>query len=402
MAIEYNKGQKIALKDASIWYKRRDEILFKIVGPAGTGKTTIVFGLINMMGLDARTEVLFMTYVGKATLPLRKSGLLARTIHSTCYYREEDYVLNADGTPMILPNGRYKKKGVFKKKDSLPPNIKLLVVDEAGMVPEKMMQDILSFGIPVIALGDKDQLPPVFGRSVMLERPNAALNEIVRQKAGDPIIFISDLARKGDEIPLGKYGPRCFVVDETILRKPQIYVNPDIVLCGTNKTRDNINRIVREQIKGFDTPMPQFGDKMVCRKNNWDIEIDDIALINGLFGHVVNRYDETFNGNKVNIDFKPECLNEWYEDIPLDFEYLNLPYQERKDYGMWTNGNLFEYGYGSTVHLAQGSQYGYVMMIEEVMGDPVFQKKLLYTGITRAQHTIVLVRRKKRNQSFFF
>lgn len=404
MGLHFNKGQKRALKLAKEWYKHQLKQLFKIVGYAGTGKTTIVFSLIEELKLDPRKEVLFVTYVGKATLPLRKQKLLAKTIHSAFYYREEDYVIGPDGQPIILPNGRRKKHGVFKLKECINPNIKLIVVDEAGMVPKKMSDDILSFGIPVIALGDKGQLPPVFGKSNLLDNPDVVLDEIVRQKSGDPIIYLATRARMGLDIPLGKYGDRCFVVDSTILRRPEIYTKPSMVLCAKNKTRDNINRIVREQIKHFDTPMPQFGDKLVCRKNNWDEEIDDIALINGLFGYVTNVYDDTFNNKALNIDFMPECLpNQWYEYIPIDYRYLTMDYKERKDYNsMYAYGNLFEYGYASTVHLAQGSQYPYVMMIEEIIGDKNFQKKWLYTGITRAENTLVIVRPQNKVKSFFF
>ena len=271
------------------------------------------------------------------------------------------------------------------------------------MVPARMCKDILSFGVPTMVLGDRGQLPPIFGESLFLQNPDVSLDEIVRQKEGDPIIYLSYLARTGQDIPLGKYGDRCFVVDTDLLRYPKIYTKPDMVLCGKNKTRENINNTVRYNIKHYDTEIPQFGEKLVCRKNNWDIEIDDIALINGLFGNVINTYEDSFNGRSLNIDFKPECLNDWYEDVSLDYEYLTMDYKDRKNYGMYTNGNLFEYGYASTVHLAQGSQYGYVLFIEEVMGNAKFQKRFNYTGITRAKNTLVMVRPKqRRNQSFFF
>lgn len=75
--------------------------------------------------------MLFLSYVGKATLPLRQRGLPAKTIHSACYRREEELILDEFGKPIILPTGRYKKSGKFVLKEHLPKNIKLLVVDEA-------------------------------------------------------------------------------------------------------------------------------------------------------------------------------------------------------------------------------------------------------------------------------
>ena len=248
------------------------------------------------------------------------------------------------------------------------------------------------------------QLPPVFGKSELLKSPDVILTEIMRQKEGDPILLLASLARKGEDIPLGKYSDRCYVVDDTILKRPKIYTKPSIVLCGKNKTRENINNIVRTQIKHFDTDMPHVGDKLVCRKNNWDEEIGDIALINGLFGYVTNLYEDSFRNGSIDIDFMPECLpDEWFESIPLDYKYLNMSHEEKKEYNtMYSQSNIFEYGYASTVHLAQGSQYPYVMMIEETLGDQSFQNRWMYTGITRAQDSLVIVRPKLKAKSFFF
>src|SRR5574344_256983 len=400
--IEFNKGQTIALKKSTIWYNKADRQVFELAGKAGTGKTTVIHSLIDNIGLDIKTEVLFITFVGKATLPLRMNGLNAKTIHSVIYEQRLVYDLNPDGTPIFLSNGKIKKTFKFVKRANLDPRIKLIVIDERGMVSDSMFRDILSFGIPVIAVGDADhQLPPLFSAPIHVV-PDAILDEIVRQKAGDPIIYLADLATKGIDIHTGKYSDRCFVIDNEYSHYTKLYKKPELILCGKNKTREKINNLVRYDIRKHRTPYPEFGDKMVCRKNNWSLEIDDIALINGLFGHVLNTYEESFNGVKMNIDFKPECIHKYFNDIPLDYEYLSMSYEDKKKYNMmYTNGNIFEFGYAATVHLTQGSQYGYVLLMEEQMGDFNFQKRWLYTGITRAKDTLVIVKKKKKKKWIF-
>ena len=394
------KGQKSALAKAKKWYLNDKDQVFKIQGLAGTGKTTIVFALINELRISLE-DVLFVTYVGKATLPLRQNGLSAKTLHSTCYVRSSDYVLDEFGKPILLPSGRYKKKSTFVLKDSLPSNIKLIVLDEAPMSPKNMTDDLKSFGKKIIALGDKMQLPPVFGKSDILDNPDVNLTEIMRQKEGDPIIYLSMMARRGIDIPYGKYGERCFVVDDTILRNKEIYLRPDIIICGKNKTREKINNIIRYDIKHIKTEFPTFGEKLVCRKNNWDLEIDDIALINGLFGYVTNIDKESFNGNTFNIDFMPECLpGKWFEQVSANYRYLTAPIGDKPN-SMYLNGNSFEFGNASTCHLAQGSQYGYVLGLVETMGNEEFQKRFTYTMITRAIHTLVLVKKRKPVRQFF-
>lgn len=402
MSIELTKGQYKAIKKGKTWYNNRTKQCFEISGKAGTGKTTVVFTLMQELGISIE-NVLFVTYIGKATLPLRMNGLHAKTIHSACYDVQRRKLLDADGMPIILPNGNIKYKMQFVKRESLSPKIKLIVVDEAGMVPKSMAKDLKSFGLPIITLGDKRQLDPVFGKPYFLRNPDVDLTEIMRQAKGDPIIYLADLAERGVNIECGKYGSRCFVTDESLLKYQQIYTKSDIILCSKNKTREKINNIIRYDINRYDSYLPVLGEKMVCRKNNWDENIGEISLINGLFGYVVNTYYETYNGDTMKIDFMPECIRDWFEYVPIDLEYLKATHEEKKQINtMFPKGNLFEYGYSCTVHLSQGSQYGYVLLIDEPMGDNEFMKKVRYTGITRAKNTLVMVKKQKKiKQSFF-
>ena len=92
---------------------------------------------------------------------------------------------------------------------------------------------------------DHRQCKPIFGESELVRNPDVILDEIMRQKEGDPIIYLSMMARRGIDIPYGKYGERCFVVDDTILRNKEIYLRPDIIICGKNKTREKIINTIR-------------------------------------------------------------------------------------------------------------------------------------------------------------
>ena len=154
MNITLTDGQSNAFKKGKKWYKKQNKQVFRIAGYAGTGKSTIVFALIEELGLNPMKDVLFLTYVGKATLPLRKNGLPAKTIHSALYERKVKKVRDDEGHVILDDNGKPLTKAKFVLKDEIGHNIKLIVVDEAGMVPASMSDDIESFGIPVIYLGD--------------------------------------------------------------------------------------------------------------------------------------------------------------------------------------------------------------------------------------------------------
>lgn len=147
MGIILTDEQEACAKKGVKWFKRGYKQTFEISGPAGTGKTTIVKYIIELLGLNMY-EVLFVAYVGKAALQLTRSGVNGKTIHSTIY----DFQLETkkvDGVP-VMKNGKPVKFPKFSLKNSLGPHIKLIVVDEGSMVSENIALDLESFGIPIL------------------------------------------------------------------------------------------------------------------------------------------------------------------------------------------------------------------------------------------------------------
>ena len=69
---------------------------------------------------------------------------------------------------IFLDNGKPKTKYVQLLKEKISKKIKAIVVDEGGTIPEKNAKDLLTFGVPVIVLGDLNQLPPPFGNPYFL------------------------------------------------------------------------------------------------------------------------------------------------------------------------------------------------------------------------------------------
>lgn len=387
MKIELTEQQKIARDKALQWWKTQDKQVFEISGIAGSGKTTIVYSIVEELGL-AHDNVLFMAYAGKATLALALKGNFAKTIHSTIYDLRKVPMVNELGE-VVKYNDRIVYRTEFVKKEELPSNIKLLVVDEAAMVPENIANDLLSFNVPIIALGDNNQLPPIFGKSFFLQSPDAILTEPMRQALDSPIIYLALKAIKGEYIKIGRYGDS-YVIKKDMLNDKML-ISSDVTICGRNKTRDEINNHVRYDILKRDKAYPVIGDKVICRKNNWSREIlDNIFLINGMIGYVEDIYIDTFDGNSLGIDFRPEFLQkEMFYNIPIDYKYITTPYEKR------TKGrsfyDLFEYAYAITVHIAQGSEYENVLIYNEQMGDRDFYKRWLYTALTRASNSLILV-----------
>ena len=143
------------------------------------------------------------------------------------------------------------------------------------------------------------------------------------------------------------------------------------------------------------------GDKVICRKNNRAETIcyNDfvIPLTNGMVGFIeaFDLHSYNISSKNIRVDFRPEFLEDTeFLDIDLNLEYILTEDQlvkERISNMYYSSGNLFEWGHVITCHLAQGSQYDNILVIDEKMGNKSFQKKWLYTAITRAKEGIVLV-----------
>lgn len=359
-----------------------------------THNTTLIRYFIESLNIKYE-DVLFVAFMGKAANQMARNGLPAKTIHSAIYECEETYVYDEKGKIVKKENGHPKTKISFRLKEKLPDNIKLIVVDEASMVETKMAKDLLSFNIPVIALGDLNQLPPVFGNSYFLKHPNVRLTQIMRQEEDNPIIWLSQQVLEGKPLKPGVYG-RSFVIKKEDLTEYH-FRSQDIILTGTNRLRYNINNFIRSEIKCIDKlEYPHVGEKVICRKNNWGLQVDgNIYLTNGTTGYVDKIYKSSFNGKTFKIDFKPDFTKESFKKIEFDYKHMYaIPGQEEQ-----TNADLykygiekFEYAYAITVFSSQGSQWPSVLYLhEDFMFDPEDKKKLMYTAITRASDTIGIV-----------
>lgn len=394
---ELNDGQENASKKFQYWYKHPESRVrpwFEISGPAGSGKTYVVKHIIERLGLTM-DDVVFIAYVGKAALALRLSGVNGRTVHSIIYRLEVVQAEDAEGNKLYRGGEPIYKK-IFVKVDQIPQNIKLIVVDEGGMIPETMGYDILSFNVPTLVLGDKHQLPPVMGKPIFLVNPDVCLTEIMRQAKGSPIIYLSQLAMHGIDIPFKDYGNGCRVIHRWELTDDDLRQS-DLIICGTNKMRDIINRYTRKHIFDIDSNTISVGDKLICRKNCWDILLDDsdIALTNGMVGYVVG-IDRNTKGKStsIKIDFKPEFTNQYFDKLEVNSKYPFMDYVSRKEVNPMYEGIVFEFGYCITCHLAQGSQADHVLIYDDMLGNTMsdYYKKWLYTAITRGKKEITLVR----------
>lgn len=398
MGIEFSNEQIYAIYDLENWWNSRNNQVFEISGSPGTGKTTLIMYFIEQLGLTL-DEVAFVAYTGKAATQMSRNGIPGRTIMSTIYNYERLPARDEDGKIIFTDNFKPKMVGKFVLKEKIGKKIKLIVVDEGGMVSEKIGADLLSFNIPVVVLGDLNQLPPVFGKPFFLKDPDVILTQIMRQKEGDPIIWLSQQILHGKKIGYGVYGKSAVISKHDLTDRH--FSQSDIVLTATNRLRWNVNQYYRESLKGYrNLEVPHIGEQVMCRKNNWNRCIDDgIYFTNGMTGFVDDIYKDTFNGKTMCMDFRPDFMTKSFRKVKFDYRHMYTPPSSLLDDNEQESNepeNIYldkiEYAYAITTHSSQGSQYPNVLFLkEDVMRDEETNRKLAYTAVTRAINSITIV-----------
>ena len=375
--------QEKALRKVIRWYydtSFNKNNLFTISGFAGCGKTWLTNVIINILGLPS-WSILIVTFTNKAADIVRRRGLQAATIHKTFYNIHKG------------PNGRY----YFKLKSSLPSSIKLIIIDEFSMVNDDFLNDIMSFGIYTIALGDTAQLPPVIGKNSILDdhdKVDAHLTQIVRQQKNSPILDLATMARNHETPAIGGYG-NCNVF---YMKDVKNILEYDVILCYKNETRFKLNNAIRLLLKRK-SKYPEKGDKLVCTKTNYFHKIDynDMPILSANGLPLIALEDARHKDNYIYLRYKPDFVS---DDLTYFATYCNTKIFEREKYKDMilletdeSHDNVVDIDYGFCVsyYKSQGGEYDNVLVIMEHDVPSHIYYKALYTAITRAKKKVDIV-----------
>ncbi len=375
--MEFSPEQDNALQAVAQWLAKGGSPIFRLFGYAGTGKTT----LARYFAEHVDGEVQFAAFTGKAAQVLRSKGASnARTLHSLIYRPKGEEAIEDEttGKTSISPTFSLNRQSPVAKAA-------LIVVDECSMVDEQLGRDLMTFGTPILVLGDPGQLPPISGGGFFTEQePDYLLTEIHRQAQDNPIIRLALDVREGRDIPYGDYGAARVISKSEVTQ--DLVLDADQVLVGTNRTRKRYNQRLRE-LKGFTAEYPQSGDKLVCLRND-----PAKGLLNGSLWKVMTSSKETVKPG-INLLIAPEdeepgrgvakikLLKAQFEDPDAE-----IPWQTKKRF------DDFDYGYALTTHKAQGSQWNNVVLFDESYAFRDTRERWLYTAITRAAEKLTIVR----------
>lgn len=384
--MQLSTDQELAITQLLAWHETENKPQYITLGGyAGTGKTTLISLLSEELNKkNKKISLAFCSYTGRATQNLKNKlkdnhTLTSKDIISTIHGLIYDPIENARGEIV-----GWEKKGDI--------DTDLIIADESSMIDENIWRDLLSYKVPIIAVGDHGQLPPINGKFNLMESPNILLNEIHRQEKNNPIIDVSIHARSSGEIPVkvfGKYVAKYSREDPYSQERSgellENYSKDKLILCGYNSTRTKLNKYIRQNL-GYETESPQSGDRVICLRNN-----TKKGIFNGMLGTIntLTKKDAQWYDAEIQMDdnVKPYTgliyAPQFGAQTPINFT-ANRKHAAK--------GDLFDFGYALTVHKAQGSQAEEVILFEERFKqmDDIMWRKWLYTGVTRAEKQLYI------------
>jgi UvrD-like helicase C-terminal domain/AAA domain len=324
----------------------------------------------------------------------------------------EEVCLACNPPPPVKREGPcYKCHGErFFRRSGLDRGYSLIVNDEASMTGDDMLRDLLSYRVPLLAVGDHGQLPPVKGTGSLMRSPDLRLEKIHRQAEGNPIIALSAYVREhgetSEDFMDGKHvsfmAKRDF--QKWIAAKfpaERLGFDPaasegilgTVLISWTNKQRVALNDQVREAL-GISGESPKKGEAMICLKNA-------APVYNGMRG--VLEYDAESTGSeqypqwKTTVNFVEDGVKE--ENVKMAeaqlFAEKTIDYDTAQEMGLSLSrlGRQYDFGYAMTCHKMQGSQAPEVAVLIEGMKSMTRDDRTrwIYTAVTRSADRLVCV-----------
>ncbi len=369
-----------------------------ITGGPGTGKTTIVRCILELLK-EQNKKVLLCAPTGRAAKRLSEtSGCEAKTIHRALEMNPTD------------------GEGIFHRNENNPLDVDVVIIDEMSMVDVSLFYHLLKAvrsTTTLVLVGDKDQLPSVGAGNVLRDIiaskkvKTTELKNIYRQGNDSLIITNAHLINSG-KMPLLDNSSKDFFYEvgsdlttnsETIVslvstRLPQYfgYKPSDIQVlapmkagpCGVDNLNKRLQMTLNPHYSGIEltTEFTKFhvGDKIMQTSNNYEMEYKKYeangtiqtgtGVFNGDIGYIT-RIEPNTHEVTVRFDDGKECI--------------------------YPKPDLFQItlAYAITIHKSQGSEFDCVV-IPIVPGAPIIiTRNLLYTAITRAKKTVVLIGSKQ-------
>lgn len=375
--------------------------LFILSGGPGTGKTTTINTIIRFFEREG-LDIFLAAPTGRAAKRMTEAtGYEARTIHR---------MLEINGAPSEDDKGTAR----FERNEEMPLEADVIIIDEMSMVDLSLFQSLLRAVTPgtrLILVGDVNQLPSVGAGQVLRDIMNAGcfpmviLQKIFRQAGESDIVVNAHRINQGQQITLGTKSKDFLFLernDANVIYKHIVqliqgnlpkYVNAtpfDIqVLTPMRKGAlgaIELNKILQQYLNPPASDKKEHqsgetiyreGDKVMQVKNNYQLEWEVVSR----YGIPVDKGLGVFNGDMGRI----LSINEPAGEMIVEFDE-----GKRVNYTFSLLEEL-ELSYAITIHKSQGSEYPGIIM--PLLNGPrmLFNRNLLYTGVTRARGCVTIL-----------
>lgn len=453
-----NGQEQLIHKLSSFILDKDNRGLFMLKGYAGTGKTTLVSALVNILPVLKKNSVLLAPTGRAAKVLTSYSGYPAHTIHRFIYFTSTDQ------------NGHFKlllRKNKYKNT--------LFIVDEASMIPDglsnqeyvttarSLLEDLFTYvyssegNCKLILIGDAAQLPPVglemspaldidyLRSSFGITLSHYELKEVVRQSMDSGILANATKVR--DLLHSDIYSPPFFSLQEytdihritgvdleDALNTAYSNAGPEntIIITRSNKRANIYNQQIRYRIL-FREEEISSGDLLMVVKNNYFwlsekskagfiangdvVEILKITRIEEMYGfhfadvqiRMLDYPDEAELEIKILLDtlmaespaLSREEHNRLFEEVMKDYE--DIPSRKKRldklKKNPYFNALQVKFSYALTCHKTQGGQWEYVFVDQAYFNEDMLNREFMrwmYTAVTRASKKLYLVNFDKR------
>lgn len=375
--------------------------LFILSGGPGTGKTTTINMIIRYFESEG-LDIFLGAPTGRAAKRMTEAtGFEARTIHRML---ELNSALSDEDSRRVS----------FERNEENPLEADVIIIDEMSMVDIQLFQSLLKAVMPgtrLILVGDVDQLPSVGPGQVLRDIMNSGafpmvvLQKIFRQAGESDIVVNAHRINRGEQIAMDNKSRDFFMLernDVNVIYKHMIqliqeklpkYVDAtpyDIqVLTPMRKGAlgcETLNPILQRYLNPPDSHKREYvsgeliyreGDKVMQIRNNYQLEWEIVSR----YGIPIDKGMGVFNGDMGRI----VEINETASTLVVEYDE-----HKRVTYPFSLLEEL-ELSYAITIHKSQGSEYPAVLL--PLLGGPrmLFNRNLLYTGITRAKSCVTIL-----------
>lgn len=445
--MELSSDQQVALEGMLNFVQSPSQKVARLAGAAGTGKTSVLAEVAK------RFSAAVVTPTNRAAGVLRKKGIAAATIHSQIYdtmvtslserIRSIEQAIEAidtkeDANEVDLANKERLAVELIKVQHLLEESMddefmsfslkdqnnlsnRVVIVDEASMVGEELLDDIVnSKPVCILLVGDSNQLPPVKDKPVFQGfNPDWTLTQQHRTSESSGILTVANAIIEHDIITAwrtahdvegvntGNYNHHFPVLAQAQAESGELLEQKAVWITHTNRSRVGINNSLRLRM-GLNDPMPLEGDILVTRKSIFckppgsNIPLLEetppgerpsgqnvMQIPNGTFARVAKvvqmraKKRDQF-GRLCTIDVDGTQINSFLKEVDFhdDAQERMAPWQ---------------YAYCLTAHRAQGSEWDTV----SIVGSPSLRRlkeqernQWVYTALTRARRTLNWLSRK--------